>query len=203
MGNVKWVISEDGLVAEGTLPDGSKVLVDADVLPLICNKTFYRGGRKRSPHGYVMTENLEPLHGFVLPHRSGYEVDHKNLNTLDNRRENLRYVTHQQNQINQPLQKNNTSGVSGVSYYKPRGKYRARIKVSQHDIHLGYYNSFEEAVQARNVGMEYMFGEYGRYNNVSPAPGWMKEKVMSICKRFAYLSVCEAFYSLYGQEAAS
>ena len=203
MGNVKWEISADGLVAEGTLLDGSKVLVDADILPLICNKTFYRGGRKWSPYGYVMTEELEPLHGFVLPHRPGYEVDHINLNTLDNRRENLRYVTHQQNQINQPLQKNNTSGVSGVNYYKPRGKYRARIKVSQRDIHLGYYDSFEVAVQARNVGMECMFGEYGRYNNAPPAPNWVKEKVIGICKRFAHLSVCEAFSSLYGQEAAS
>ena len=56
--------------------------------------------------------------------------------------------------MNQPIQKNNTSGVSGVSWYAPRGKFRARIKISQREIHLGYYGTFEEAVQARNVGME-------------------------------------------------
>ena len=193
MGNVKWEFSGDGTVVEGTLNDGAKIIIDADVFPLVKDKLLYRGSRKWSPNGYVMTSKLEPLHGFVLPHKQGYEVDHINLNTLDNRRENLRYVTHQQNQINQPLQKNNTSGVSGVSYYTPREKYRARIKVQQHDIHLGYYERFEEAVQARNVGMECMFGEYGRYNEVPPAPNWIKEKVINICRRFANISVCEAF----------
>ena len=116
-----------------------------------------------------------------------------NLDTLDNRLCNLRIVTHQQNQINQPLQKNNTSGVSGVSFYPARNKYRARIKIGQHDLHLGYYHTFEEVVQARNVGMECMFGEYGRYNDVPPAPKWIRQYVTEKCKRFAELSVCRAF----------
>ena len=115
------------------------------------------------------------------------ELDHINLDTLDNRRCNVRFCTHQQNQINQPLQKNNTSGVSGVSYYPPRKKYRARIKISQLDIHLGYYDTFQEAVQARNVGMECMFGEYGRYNNVPAAPIWIRSKVIEKCKRFVIM----------------
>lgn len=202
MSNVAWRISEDGSIAVGTLSDGAEIIVDADVLPLIRDKVFYRGGRKWGPYGYVMTPNLESLHNFVMPHVEGYEVDHINLNTLDNRRCNLRYVTHQQNQMNQPLQKNNTSGVSGVSYYPPRGKYRARIKIGQHDIHLGYYKTFKEAVQARNVGMECMFGEYGRYNDVADAPGWIRDKVTEQCKRFASLSACEAYYSMYANQKA-
>ena len=115
------------------------------------------------------------------------------LDTLDNRKSNLRICTHQQNQCNQPLQCNNTSGVSGVSFYAPRGKYRARIKIGQHDIHLGYYSSFAEAVQARNVGMECMFGEYGRYNDAAPEPAWIRTKATEQCGRFAELSLCKAF----------
>jgi len=115
------------------------------------------------------------------------------LDTLDNRKSNLRICTHQQNQCNQPLQCNNTSGVSGVSFYAPRGKYRARIKIGQHDIHLGYYSSFAEAVQARNVGMECMFGEYGRYNDAAPEPAWIRTKATEQCRRFAELSLCKAF----------
>ena len=122
-----------------------------------------------------------------------YEVDHISLDTLDNRKSNLRICTHQQNQCNQPLQCNNTSGVSGVSFYAPRGKYRARIKIGQHDIHLGYYSSFAEAVQARNVGMECMFGEYGRYNDAAPEPAWIRTKATEQCRRFAELSLCKAF----------
>ena len=97
------------------------------------------------------------------------------------------------NQCNQPLQCNNTSGVSGVSFYAPRGKYRARIKIGQHDIHPGYYSSFAEAVQARNVGMECMFGEYGRYNDAAPEPAWIRTKATEQCRRFAELSLCKAF----------
>ena len=115
-------------------------------------------------------------------------MDHISLDTLDNRSENLRVVTHQQNQINHSLQRNNSSGVSGVDFYPRNEKYRARIKVSQQEIHLGYYDDFEEAVQARNVGMEYMFGEYGRYNDVPEAPGWIRKNVETRCRRFADLS---------------
>lgn len=53
--------------------------------------------------------------------------------------------------------------------------------------------TFSEAVQARNVGMECMFGEYGRYNDVPVAPIWIRNKVIEKCKHFAELSVCRAF----------
>jgi hypothetical protein len=132
----------------------------------------------------------------------GMELDHINLDTLDNRRCNTRFCTHQQNQMNQPLQRNNTSGVTGVRFYKARGKYTARVKICQKDIHLGYFLTFEEAVQARNVGMECMFGEYGRYNDVNAAPMWIREKVIQKCKRFAPLSVNEEFKRKYHQEVA-
>ena len=193
MGNAVFTLLEDRKIVEGTLPDGTIFWIDSDVLPLIQDKVLYRSGRKWSKYGYVVTSQLEPVHGFVLPHKVGFEIDHINFNTLDNRRINLRYCTHQQNQMNQVLQKNNTSGVTGVRYYAPRQKFVARIKVGQYDIHLGYYSSFEEAVQARNAGMVCMFGEYGRYNDVSDPPEWIRKKVINQCKRFIDLSVCEAF----------
>ncbi len=49
------------------------------------------------------------------------------------------------------LNKNNTSGYKGVSYRKDRNKYRAYIKFQRRNIHLGYYNSFEDAVEARKI----------------------------------------------------
>lgn len=133
---------------------------------------------------YITTRDGVYLHRYIFPDvPAGYEVDHISLDTLDNRKCNLRICTHQQNQCNQPLQRNNTSGVSGVSFYPPRNKYRARIKASQHDIHLGYYLTFGEAVQARNVGMRCMFGDYGRYNDVADAPEWIRKQVIPISIR--------------------
>lgn len=43
--------------------------------------------------------------------------DHRNRDPLDNRRENLRIATHSQNQINKKLQKNNSSGCRGITYW--------------------------------------------------------------------------------------
>ncbi len=192
MSNVKYTLSCDGQTAYGKRPDGSVMIIDADLLPVISNINFYLCG-KGCRQLYAMDHNRTALHAHLFPHRDGYEIDHINLNTLDNRRIHLRYCTHQQNQINQPLQINNTSGISGVSWYPPRKKFRARRKRSQHEIHLGYYGTFQEAVQARNVGMGCRFGEYGRYNDVPPAPEWIRKKVTEKWERFAELSVCEAF----------
>ncbi len=191
MGNVTYKF--EGPVGFGILSDGTTFLFDSNKINQIKDMNWYRNYRETDRHMYIQNVKGKKLHDYLISCPKGYEVDHINLDTLDNRLCNLRIVTHQQNQINQPLQKNNTSGVSGVSYYPPRKKFRARIKVGQHDIHLGYYDSFEEAVQARNIGMSCMFGEFGRYNDVQIAPEWIKEKVIEQCKRFVNLSVNEAF----------
>ena len=182
------------------LPDGQTVeIISTNSYRILIDKDMENETRKRkwsvakSEDGVlsVIDSSGNYLHHLIMGNTEGMEVDHINLNRLDNRRANLRIVTHQQNQCNQPLQKNNTSGVSGVSFYPPRKKFRARIKASQHDIHLGYYKTFEEAVQARNVGMECMFGKYGRYNDVPEAPDWIREYVLEKCRRFADCAVCK------------
>ena len=193
MSNVNYTYSSDGHSVYGLIPDGTRFCIDADMLEKVRDVSFYRC-RQGYVNEYLMDSKGVKLHDYLFPHKDGLEVDHINLDTFDNRRCNIRYCTHQQNQINQPVQKNNTSGVSGVSWYGPRNKYRARIKVSQQEIHLGYYGTFIEAVQARNVGMECMFGEYGRYNDVPPAPIRIRNNVIERCRRFADLSVCEAFF---------
>lgn len=192
MSNVAYRFDEG--IGYGTLPDGTTFLFDADQIDRIKNINWYRNFKEDNNRLYILDHDGIQLHRRLVDCPEGYEVDHISLDTLDNRRCNLRICTHQQNQCNQPLQKNNTSGVCGVSYYPPRGKYRARIKVGQREIHLGYYMNFEEAVQARNVGMECMFGEYGRYNDVPMAPDWIRKKVTEKCMRFADLSVCRAFF---------
>jgi hypothetical protein len=168
-------------------------MFDRDKFDAINAYNWYRNYNDPEKPLYITNRFGKKLHDYLVDCPKGLEVDHINLNTLDNRMCNLRIVTHQQNQCNQPVQKNNTSGVSGVSYYPPRKKYRARIKIGQHEIHLGYYEAFEQAVQARNVGMECMFGEYGRYNDVPDAPDWLRRNVTEKCSRFAELSICEAF----------
>ena len=77
------------------------------------------------------------------------EIDHINGNKKDNRICNLRDVTHQENQRNRKINKNNTSGVVGVNFQKASGKWRVRIKVDKIDIGLGLFNDLESAILAR------------------------------------------------------
>lgn len=81
------------------------------------------------------------LHNFIIGKKKGYIVDHINRNTLDNRRENLRFVTPLQSNLNRRMFKD---GIESVKGYKKAGeKYEART----HSKHLGTFNTAEEAHQ--------------------------------------------------------
>lgn len=97
--------------------------------------------------------------GFVK--EKGMVVDHINGDTLDNRKENLRIVTHQQNMMNQRvLPSNNTSGVIGVGWNKENSCWDAQIKYNQIMYHLGSYKNKEDAIKARLNGELKYFGEH-------------------------------------------
>ena len=76
------------------------------------------------------------------------ELDHINRIPDDNRIENLREVTHQENMENMSLRKDNSSGHVGVC--KISKKWRARIVVNGKQVHLGYFDTFDEACLARD-----------------------------------------------------
>lgn len=77
------------------------------------------------------------------------QTDHINHNKLDNRKENLRAVTNQQNHFNMPLSKNNKSGCKGVYWFKRDKNWHVQITLNAKKIHLGYFNNFTDAVFAR------------------------------------------------------
>ena len=58
------------------------------------------------------------------------------------------------------INNNNTSGVRGVSYRKNRGKWRAYIKIKRKNIHLGNFDTKEDAIAARKAAEEKWFGPY-------------------------------------------
>ena len=105
--------------------------------------------------------NLERLHILIMGNNN-LVIDHINGDKLDNRRKNLRFCTQKQNSRNISNQKNNTSGVIGVSRIKQaKGyKWRARIMVNRKEINLGHYERFEDAVKARLEGEKKYFGEF-------------------------------------------
>ena len=75
-------------------------------------------------------------------------IDHINGIKTDNRADNLRVVDRATNNRNRPTQKNNTSGVTGVSQ-TPQGKWRAVIKVNKKTQSLGVFSAKKDAISAR------------------------------------------------------
>lgn len=86
-------------------------------------------------------------------------VDHINRNRLDNRKINLRLCTIGENVRNASMNKNNTSGYTGV-YSTPNGKWRAEITYNWRTIRLGHYENIEDAVDARKKAEKKYFGEF-------------------------------------------
>lgn len=94
------------------------------------------------------------------------QVDHRNLDRADDRLENLRLATGQLNAANRRVSKNNRLGVKGVGIStlrkrKPQ-RYRARIRVNDRLIHLGYFDTPEEANDAYAAAARKHFGEFAR-----------------------------------------
>ena len=91
-------------------------------------------------------------------------IDHISHIKYDNKKTNLRIVTHSQNNMNKGLRSDNTSGVSGVIWYKNKHKWRAIIYVDNQCLPLGYFDRFEDAVKARKEAEEKYYGGYS-YDN--------------------------------------
>ena len=88
------------------------------------------------------------------------EIDHINGDCSDNRWKNLRKVSKAENIKNQKIQKNNTSGVSGVCWNKNFNKWIVRINVDGREIYLGCFENFEDAVKVRkNAEVEHDYHE--------------------------------------------
>lgn len=79
------------------------------------------------------------------------DLDHINQIKDDNRISNLRLATRKQNMQNVSKHKHNTSGFKGISWHKPRKKWRAYIFNEYKQIHLGLFDSREAAIDARLV----------------------------------------------------
>ena len=92
------------------------------------------------------------------------QVDHEDQNWLNNNAWNLRLdVDGDVQKVNVPMQRNNTSGVVGVSWYKARGKWQAYVTIKGKRKHLGHFTCKLEAARVvRDEWIELGWHELGR-----------------------------------------
>lgn len=115
------------------------------------------GGKSVFMHRYVMSKFFDI---------SNHQIDHINLNKLDNRKENLRLANGSQNSANRNKQKNNTSGYKGV--IKAGEVWNARIRIEGGTYGIGSFPNAEEAAIAYDLYAKKYFKEFSRLNFEEP-----------------------------------
>lgn len=101
------------------------------------------------------------MHRLIVEAPAGSEVDHVDGNGLNNRRENLRCCTHQQNCRNSRKHPGR-SDYKGVCWEKRRGHWVAMIRTSQGRKHLGSFDSEKDAAEAYKLAARQYHGEFAR-----------------------------------------
>jgi hypothetical protein len=120
-----------------------------------CRWSVDRRGYARGRHREH--RNMSLMHRLIagVP---GKVIDHINHDKLDNRRSNLRSVSQRENNQNRGKQnKNNTSGVRGVSWCARRQRWETYINDNWRRVGLGYHAEFDDAVRARKAAEDKYF----------------------------------------------
>ena len=105
--------------------------------------------------GYVRIKILDKVY---MAHRLAWlyvygvmpseQIDHINHDKANNRIENLREATNQQNQFNKPKSKYSKSNYKGISFHKKSNKWLAQININKVNTYLGIFDTEEEAALA-------------------------------------------------------
>jgi hypothetical protein len=106
------------------------------------------------------------LHNELMRPGKGEMVNHRNHDSLDNRRANLRIGTELDNRHAAGPNKNNSSGYKGVSWLKCAQKYAAEITVGGRKIYLGIFADILDAARAYNSAALEHFGAFAFLNSV-------------------------------------
>ncbi len=93
-------------------------------------------------------------------------IDHKDGCPKNNKWNNLRLATSNQNQWNSKTPKNNTSGYKGVCWDKERNKWIVHIRINIKRKYIGRFDDIKEAASAYNEAAIKYFGEFARLNNI-------------------------------------
>jgi len=94
--------------------------------------------------------------------------DHKDGDGLNNQRENLRQCTRSENNRNHRSMVGLSSRFTGVYFNLKSKKWRANIGFSGGQKYLGSFVSEESAAAAYNFAAKNIFGEFARFNEVTP-----------------------------------
>lgn len=104
------------------------------------------------------------MHREIMNANDDRLVDHRNCDSLDNRKSNLRFATRAENMQNRRKRKNTSSRYMGVCFCKQTGKWTSIIVYNKKSIWLGRFDSEIEAAKAYDEAAKKYYGEFARLN---------------------------------------
>ena len=162
---------ELGDVVEIPLTQGQVAIIDAEDWELVKGYNWRAVYSKKTRSYYADTviywdgkQQGILMHRLIMNAPNEMMVDHRNHNTLDNRKCNLRLCTHAQNKCNTLKYATNTSGYKGVS--RNGNKWQANIKVHQVRHYLGTFDTPEIAHAAYCAAALTLHGEFAHFGEI-------------------------------------
>lgn len=151
-------------MAQIILLNGQSCLVDDDDFDFLKCFSWYstKGYAARS---VTTEEKRQGLRGGIKMHRQimnakrGQIVDHINMDTLDNRKCNLRFCTNSQNHANGRCRPTvgRTSKYRGVAWSNEKQCWRAYVVCKFKQTHIGYFHNEVDAAKAYDFELRRLF----------------------------------------------
>lgn len=139
---------------------GYKALVDDEDFNLVINIAWHRMANGGYAAGRVSEHSpMLLMHRVIMNPPPGMQIDHIDHNPLNNQRSNLRIVTQSQNRMNMKKRRHDYKGIH------PHGdRWKAIIKYRAKTIHIGVYDTPEEAARAYDRKANEIFREFAQLN---------------------------------------
>ncbi len=164
-------------ISTKTFPD-TFVMVDDDDYGFLSQWKWHPSMDKASGHLYAKRNPWKSrgetspfkMHRVIAKCDRGMVCDHANRNTLDNRKENLRVCTVQDNRRNS--KKSEPKGARSPRYSQYKGvrrekrsvRFLASITENGRKVSIGYFDDEKDAARAYNAAAIRLYGEFARIN---------------------------------------
>lgn len=125
-----------------------------------CQNSGYRAGMLKGKLHYEHRLIWLYIHG-IWPKE---HIDHINGIKDDNRIENLRECTVQQNQFNKKSKKDSSSKYKGVHWCKRDKRWVAQYRYKSKQYRVGYYECEVEAAEDYRKATEHLHRDYANYD---------------------------------------
>ena len=131
-------------------------------------KKYHRKCNRQSSSGYLNVDidgKTYKVHRIIFMMHHGYMpeyIDHIDGNPINNKIENLRPATVNQNRQNSSIRKDNKSGCKGVYWKKDSKKWSVQIQANGKRINIGVFDNLELADLVAQEARDKFHGKYAR-----------------------------------------